>query len=197
MDAITQFDIGRGVLFETFAPRRICGAMLDYLRSMDWPPRLVRTRAKQLNQAILSHRMEFGYPPTQDELAMLLGTSKQNLVRILSDGNVVGVTSLDRKINWDNSTNESSLFHLVEDRRATNPLSALQRQDIRQIVTRNLTRSERFIVILYYHENMTMKEIGMTLDLSESRVSQMHSSIMERLKAQLQSHENELVAMMG
>jgi RNA polymerase sigma factor for flagellar operon FliA len=196
MDAITRFDVGRGILFETFAPRRIGGAMLDYLRSMDWVPRISRTRAKQLNQAILSYQMEFGRPPTQDELAALLGAPKRELDRIISDGSVVGVTSLDRKINWNDSTDDS-LFHLIKDRRATNPLSAVQRQDLKEIVTRNLSRSEQLIVVLYYHENMTMKEIGLTLDLSESRVSQMHSSILARLKAQLQSHENELVTMIG
>ena len=121
-----------------------------------------------------------------------MGTSKQDTARIVRDGVPVVVASLDREIRMNDSSDNISLAEIIEDRNSPNPLSAAQRSDLKQMISRSLSRCERLIVILYYYEGMTMKEVGITLDLSESRVSQIHTSIVERLQAQFQGREAEL-----
>lgn len=193
IDAIDLFDPSRGIKFTTFAPKRIRGSMLDYLRSIDRAPRLVRTRAKKLNQAILSHQMRFGRPPTRQELANILHVSQTELDRIISDGNVVRTTSLDREVTSGTRESQTKFSHLIEDDKATDPLDVAHRRSLKEFITKRLTTAERLIMLLYYYEQMTMKEIGLTLDLSESRVSQMHTSIKARLKASLADREKELI----
>src|SRR6266487_3293189 len=142
MDAIDAFDVNRGVKFETYCVPRIRGAMLDELRTMDWVPRLVRSKASKLEETRKALEAEPGRPPRPDK-------------------------------------------------KAEDPTHRLQNRDLMRLVTRGLNRNERLIIILYYYEDMTMKEIGATLDLSESRVSQMHSSIVARLQAQLAKRQPE------
>ena len=194
MKAIDQYDVDRGVRFETFAPKRIRGAMQDYLRSVDWAPRLVRTRSKKVKQAILDHQMKFGRTPTQEELATILGVSGREAARILGDAAVVGVTSVDRTVKWNDMLGESPVINAIADPNSQDPLVAVQLNDLRATITRGLSPTERLSLILYYFEEMTMKEIAITLGLSESRISQIHSSIMERLKAKYQGQERELLS---
>ena len=193
MDAMDQFEPERGFKFETFAMKRIRGAMLDYLRSLDWAPRMVRTRARKLQQARQAMYKRLGRQPTQKELSEALGVSRKELKRILRDGEIVGMTSLDRRIGQQDSEYETAGIDLITDHTADDPLDAVQRYSLRDWVTQGLSRAERLIVLLYYYEQMTMKEIGETLALSESRVSQMHSSILARLKARLRNEEEQLL----
>jgi RNA polymerase sigma factor for flagellar operon FliA len=151
MDAIDAFDLSRGVKFETYCVPRIRGAMLDELRTMDWVPRLVRSKASKLNEAMKTLEAKYGRAPSEQELAEHMQISLAELEKMVLDANAVNLISLNKK--W--------------------------------YETDSLNRNERLIIILYYYEELTMKEIGATLDLSESRVSQMHSSIMQRLQGQL------------
>ncbi len=187
MDAIDAFDLERGVKFETYCAPRIRGAILDELRAMDWVPRLVRSRSGQVDQARKKLEMELGRKPTEDELRGKMGVSEEDFKKIRRDAGTVGVVSLSRKWFETDSNKDVREIDVLEDIRQVNPLTAAQRHDLKDLITRGLSRAERLIVILYYYEQMTMKEIGVTLDLSESRVSQMHSSILARLKAQLQT----------
>ena len=191
MDAIDAFDLNRGVKFETYCAPRIRGAILDELRSMDWVPRLVRSRSSQVDNARKSLEMELGRRPTDDELAKKLNVNKDEYAKIRKDAGAVGVVSLSRKWFETDSSKDVREIDVLEDSRQVNPLSAVQKRDLKEMITKGLSRAERLIVILYYYEEMTMKEIGVTLDLSESRVSQMHSSILARLKAQMQHREKE------
>ena len=111
--------------------------------------------------------------------------------KLSRDSAPVGVVSLNRKWFETDSSKDVREIDVIKDKRQNNPLSELQRGDLKLLLTKGLSRAERLIVVLYYYEEMTMKEIGMTLDLSESRVSQMHSSILARLKAQMQHREKE------
>jgi RNA polymerase sigma factor for flagellar operon FliA len=185
MDAINAYDLDRQVKFETYCAPRIRGAILDELRSMDWVPRLVRHRTAKVEQARMALEMELGRTPTNDEIAARLGVDHEELKKIFKDSNAVSMGSLQRPCFQSDSSREVREMDVVEDERQVTPLGEIQRRDLKDLLTKGLNRAERLIVVLYYYEEMTMKEIGMTLDLSESRVSQMHSSILARLKAQM------------
>jgi RNA polymerase sigma factor for flagellar operon FliA len=186
MDAIDAFDLDRGVKFETYCAQRIRGAIFDELRAMDWVPRLVRARTAKVDRARKGLEMELGRKPTDKEICGRLNVDPAEFQKLCKDSRPVGVVSLNRKWFETDSNKDIREIDVIRDERQENPLSELQRKDLKLLITKGLSRAERLIVILYYYEEMTMKEIGMTLDLSESRVSQMHSSILARLKAQMQ-----------
>jgi RNA polymerase sigma factor for flagellar operon FliA len=185
MDAIKAFDMGRGVKFETYCVPRIRGAMLDELRSMDWVPRLVRSKASKLNEAVKQLEALHGRQPTEIELAEKMEISVQELEKMMSDANAVGLISLNKKWYETDSYKDVREIDILEDKKGEDPTRRIQKSDLMRLVTKGLNRNERLIIILYYYEEMTMKEIGSTLDLSESRVSQMHSAIVQRLQTQL------------
>jgi len=193
MDAIDAFDMGRGVKFETYCAPRIRGAILDELRSMDWVPRLVRSRAHTLER--VAHELEaiLGRTPTESEIAERLKLPAAEYDKLLRDGTAVTQVSLSRKHSETDSNKEVCEIDVIEDRRGRNPVVEIHKKDLKELITRGLTRAERLILVLYYYEEMTMKEIGVVLDLSESRVSQMHSAILDRLKGQLDLRRKEFV----
>lgn len=194
MDAIDAFDLGRGVKFETYCAPRIRGAILDELRTMDWVPRLVRHRAQTLSETMRALEIELGRLPTEEEICRRLKMSPAQFERLMKDSTAVVLVSLSRKHYDSDSHREVFEIDLLQDRHSRDPLVEAQKRDIRELVVKGLSRAERLIVVLYYFEQMTMKEIGATLDLSESRVSQMHSAILARLRAQLQSRRRELAS---
>ncbi len=197
IDAIDAFDLTRGVKFETYCAPRIRGAILDELRAMDWVPRLVRSRSSQVDAARKSLEKESGHKPSEEEIAKRMKLPRQEYEKIRKDAGAVNVHSLSHKRYETDSSKDVREIDVLEDSRQVNPLSAVQRRDLKDLITKGLSRAERLIVVLYYYEQMTMKEIGVTLDLSESRVSQMHSSILARLKAQLQHRSKELEEEVG
>lgn len=185
MDAIDAFDMSRGVKFETYCVPRIRGAMLDELRTMDWVPRLVRSKASKLNEATKQLEAKFGRQPTHQELAEHMQMPLKELEKMVSDANAVGLISLNKKWYETDSYKDVREIDILEDKKGEDPTRRIQKNDLMRLVTKGLNRNERLIIILYYYEELTMKEIGATLDLSESRVSQMHSSIVSRLQSQL------------
>jgi len=191
MDAIDAYDPDRGVKFETYCSPRIRGSILDELRSMDWVPRLVRSRAHQLTKATRSLEINLGRKPTEKETAKELKMNMTEFERLQRDANAIGLVSLNTKYNEGDGEKDVREIDIIKDRKSKNPLIEAQKRDLKSLLTKGLTRAERLIVVLYYYEEMTMKEIGATLDLSESRVSQMHSSIVARLKAQLNTRKKE------
>lgn len=193
IDAIDAYDTNRGVKFETYCVPRIRGAMLDELRNMDWVPRLVRSRSRKLAEANKELSDKLGRLPSQEELAQHLDMSPSELKRLVSDANTVNLVSLNKKWFETDGSKEISEIDLIEDQHSEDPSSRLQKEDIMRLVTKGLSRNERLIIILYYYEEMTMKEVGKTLDLSESRVSQMHSSIVSRLQQQLKKRRPEFI----
>ena len=193
VDAIDAFDLGRGVKFETYCAPRIRGAILDELRNMDWVPRLVRHRAHKLASTTRALEAELGRVPNDDEIARRLNMSRAQFHKLLRDANAVSLISLSRRYTDPDCGRDVFEIEVLPDDRGSDPVAEAQRQDVKELVTRGLTRAERLIVVLYYYEQMTMKQIGQTLDLSESRVSQMHSAILARLRSQLQARRRELV----
>ena len=185
MDAIDAFDLSRGVKFETYCVPRIRGAMLDELRTMDWVPRLVRSKASKLGEATKTLEAKLGRHPSEVELAQHMEMSVKELEKMVLDANAVNLISLNKKWYETDSYKDVREIDILEDKKGEDPTRRIQKNDLMRLVTKGLNRNERLIIILYYYEELTMKEIGATLDLSESRVSQMHSSIVQRLQSQL------------
>ena len=191
MDAIDAFDLERGVKFETYCVPRIRGAMLDELRTMDWVPRLVRSKANKLEAARKSVEAEKGRPPTDTEIAKKMELPIEEFDKLKTEASAVNLVSLNKKWYETDSYKDVREIDILEDSKGEDPTRGIQKRDLMKLVTKGLNRNERLIVILYYYEELTMKEIGNTLGLSESRVSQMHSSIVARLKDQLQRRRPE------
>ncbi|MBC7834412.1 MAG: FliA/WhiG family RNA polymerase sigma factor [Phycisphaerales bacterium] len=192
MDAIDGFKLDIGVKFETYCAPRIRGAILDELRSMDWVPRLVRHRTSRVEGARQRFEMANGRAPTEGEISSRLSLEGEEFDKYMRDSATVSTVSLSRKCFQSDGHKDVREIDIIKDETQRNPFSEIQRKDVKDLITKGLSRAERLIVILYYYEEMTMKEIGATLDLSESRVSQMHSSILARLKAQMQHRCREL-----
>ncbi len=185
MDAIEAFDMDRGVKFETYCVPRIRGAMLDELRTMDWVPRLVRSKASKMEAARKAVEARTGRPPTDAEIAAQMGLPILEFERLKTEASAVNLVSLNKKWYETDSYKDVREVDVLEDAKGEDPTNGIQKLDLMKLVTKGLNRNERLIIILYYYEELTMKEIGSTLGLSESRVSQMHSSIVGRLKEQL------------
>ena len=191
MDAIEAFDMGRGVKFETYCVPRIRGAMLDELRTMDWVPRLVRSKASKVEAARKLAEAEFGRPPSNSEIAAKLQMPTEEFEKMKAEASAVNLISLNKKWYETDSYKDVREIDILEDSKGIDPTHSIQKRDLMKLVTKGLNRNERLIIILYYYEELTMKEIGNTLGLSESRVSQMHSGIVARLKDQLRQRRPE------
>lgn len=191
IDAIEAFDMERGVKFETYCVPRIRGAMLDELRTMDWVPRLVRSKASKVEAARKECEAELGRPPTDQEISTKMGLPIDEFEKMKSEAAAVNLVSLNKKWYETDSYKDVREIDIIEDTKGEDPTRGIQKRDLMKLVTKGLNRSERLIIILYYYEELTMKEIGTTLGLSESRVSQMHSSIVGRLKDQLRRRRPE------
>lgn len=197
LGAISAYDPDKDTKFETFAPQRIHGAMLDHLRSMDWAPRTVRQRGAKVQRARAVFVQEHGREPTDEELVRLLAGDEDPADRIIRDAQSVLVRSLDADRSsgsraGNDGESEFKPMDAVHDERTASPFHASHRRDVQDFLTKGLSRAERLIILLYYYEQMTMREIGATLDLSESRVSQMHSLTIARLRSKLRNRHEEL-----
>ena len=192
LDALEAFDIERGIKFETYCAPRIRGAILDEIRAMDWVPRLVRARARKLENATQALRAESGQLPNKNEIAQHMGIPMKELNKIVRDAHAVSQVSFNRKWFDSDGSRQVEELDILKDPKGSNPVKEAHRRDLKSLITKGFSRTESLIVTLYYYEGMTMKEIGSTLDLSESRVSQIHSSILARLKDQLADRKREL-----
>ncbi|MDO5308491.1 MAG: FliA/WhiG family RNA polymerase sigma factor [Planctomycetia bacterium] len=190
IDAVRAFEPERGVKFETFCIPRVQGAMLDELRAMDWAPRMVRSRTSKLHEADKILVGKFGRKPSEEELASFLEMPVDDVRQTIHDSNRINMTSLDKKWNDQSGDSEITEIDVLQDRRNEAPTERLERTELIRQCTQGLNQKERLIIILYYYEDMTMKEIGAALDLSESRVSQMHSSIVKRMRRKLDRSMN-------
>jgi RNA polymerase sigma factor for flagellar operon FliA len=186
MDAIDSFDLTRGVKFETYCAPRIRGAILDELRAMDWVPRLVRSRTTKMDKAKAALANMKIDQPTEDQLREQLGVGHDEFNKIRSDSTVTASVSLSRKWFETDSSKDVREIDMLEDKTVQTPDSNMAHADMKQFITKGMNRQEKVIISLYYYEDMTMREIGKALDLSESRVSQMHSSLIARMRANVQ-----------
>lgn len=183
MDAIRGFDADRGIKFKTYCTTRIRGSILDQLRSQDWVPRLVRLKAGRIDRALQRLTGEYGREPTHAELAQTLEMDHGELSKEISSASAKAMYSLSDK--WEDRDDDSSMekVDVLEDKKSIDPIGELHRNDMMQYMTRSLTHKERFIIEQYYQVGHTMREIGEMLALTESRVCQIHSNVMSRLKS--------------
>jgi RNA polymerase sigma factor for flagellar operon FliA len=193
MDAIRGFDLSRGIKFKTYCTTRIRGSILDQLRSQDWVPRLVRLKAGKIDKALQKLTGEYGREPTHAELANYLEMDYGELSKEISSAKAKAMYSLSEK--WDDGDDDNSMekTDVLEDKKAVDPIGDLNRSDVMGYITRSLTNKERFIIEQYYQHGLTMREIGEMLTLTESRVCQIHSNVMARLKSLLGQKQSTLL----
>jgi RNA polymerase sigma factor FliA len=189
--AIERFEPERGIKFETFAMTRIRGAIIDELRSLDWVPRSVRSRAREIEAAQAKLEHELQRAPSEAELAEKLGVDVDELQASLLEIANSSVYALDEL--WtvsDSSGDQVSLLDTISDPRAEDPQESLASSEIKDRLTEaisSLPEREQLVVALYYYENLTLREIGEVLGVTESRVSQLHTKAVMRLKSGLQA----------
>lgn len=187
-DALEKFQPDRGVKFETYALARIRGAMIDGLRANDWVPRSVRRRARELEQAIAELEGKLGRSATDREIIEALGISAREYFRLLREVRAANVFSLDEVWNPDAAEeNQLAFLEMISDG-GPGPEHRLEEEELRRSLSEAVDRlpeRERLVIALYYYEGLTLKEIGQVLGVSESRVSQLHTKSLLRLRGHL------------
>lgn len=187
-DALEKYDAGKGTKFETYAVWRIRGAVLDELRSMDWASRSVRRKARQLDSVCRELDQKLGRQATEQEIAAEMEISTNQFGRILDEVRGVVLLSLNQPASENEETGAGGLAELIEDTRVTSALEKIEKDEMKDVlldVFNQLTEPEKLVLALYYYEEMTLKEIGETLDISESRASQIHTKAIGRVRRRL------------
>jgi RNA polymerase sigma factor for flagellar operon FliA len=187
--AIERYDPDRDVKFETYALARIKGSIIDELRAMDWVPRSVRSRARDIERAIGGLEAKLGRAPTDEEVAKQLGMSEEELDESLSEIGRSSIAALDELWTVSASGGDRiALIDTLEDTHGPEPQSALAETEMREALGEAISRlpeREKLVVTLYYYEELTLREIGEVLGVTESRVSQLHTKAILRLKSRL------------
>lgn len=192
IQAIDNFDHTRGIKFETYAIPRIRGSILDELRSQDWFPRSLRRKAKQLEEAYSNLEVKLGRPATDAEVARELAIDLGELDSMVGEVSIATIMSLDADTSGDDSEQSSSLGEFLADPKTDDIEQVLAQQEMKDLIgTRmgELPEKEQLVLVLYYYEELTLKEIGEILDVTESRVCQIHTKAILRLKGKIQRHE--------
>jgi len=186
IDAIEKFDIGRNIKFETYAINRIRGAIIDELRAIDWIPRSVRFKAREVERALGELEGRLLRPPSDAELADELGVSLDDLQETLNQINLVSVVALDELMSAGGEKGESvSLVDTLADSKAADPQMSFESEETRHILAQainHLPERERLVITLYYYEGLTLAQIGQVLGVTESRVCQMHTKAVLQLR---------------
>jgi RNA polymerase sigma factor for flagellar operon FliA len=193
IDAVERFDPSRGIKFETYAIARIRGAIIDALRSLDQIPRTARQRAREIEAAMAELEAKLKRPPTDEEVAAAVGMDVDRYREAIVRTNVVTL-SLDSLLSSDDEEGPGSGTkpYAFEDRDSPDPLAVSERRELEKalvLAVKNLPERERLVLSLYYYEELTMKEISRVMEISESRVCQLHAQAVLRLRATLRSHQ--------
>jgi RNA polymerase sigma factor for flagellar operon FliA len=186
--AIERFDPSREIKFETYALGRIKGAIIDELRSLDWVPRSVRSRARQIERTIGELEAKLGRAPDDAEIAGKLGVSQEELDDDLFQISRTSIAALDELWTVSGGGDQVSLIDTIEDTAGPSPTAALDETELREAMAdaiASLPEREKIVITLYYYEELTLREIGEVLGVTESRVSQLHTKAVLRLKARL------------
>jgi len=193
IDAIEKYELDRAVKFETYASSRIRGAIIDELRAIDWIPRSVRTKARAVDRAFAELEGELRRAPTEQEVAARLEIGVDDLRAIFTQLSTVNVAALDEMLGAGSERGDSlSLLDTLEDPDATDPAGNVEAAETKVLLSRAIERlgeREKIVLVLYYYESMTLAEIGRVLGVTESRISQMHTAAMLRLRTFLQESE--------
>ena len=185
IDAIDKFDYGKNVKFETYASLRIRGAILDQIRKMDWIPRSLRQKQRRIDQAMSKIETETGKPATDEQIVQELGITLDELNNWQGQAKMSNMVSLDE---FTEEGTETTKMEAVGNARFEKPEDAVEREELKKMIVEaldTLTEKEREVVVLYYYEDMTLKEISLVLEVSESRVSQLHTKALNKMKLKL------------
>jgi RNA polymerase sigma factor for flagellar operon FliA len=191
IDALDKFNPAREVQFKTYAQIRIQGAMKDELRSLDWASRSVRQKAKRLEQAYAALEQDLGRPPSSEEVASSMGIPMAEFEEMLDDVKGTSLVSLEEIGQTVAAEEKSSLLDALLTRQDQDPLEALNLQDLKKALVgaiEELPGKERLVLSLYYFDELTMKEVGKVLNLTESRISQLHTQAVLRLRGKLKAY---------
>lgn len=181
IDAVEKYSPNKGARFETYALMRIRGNIIDKIRSQDFLPRSARKKIKDVKEAQEDLRQKLGRQPTSSEIGEVLGLEKEKIDQILAEDTTI--TSLyDKKGSSEDSI---EIIDTIQDTKSLNPQEEMEEKDVKkelEFALKRLPERERMIMVLYYHENMTLKEIGEAIEVSESRVCQLHAQAIMKLK---------------
>lgn len=194
MDAYEKYDPTRDNKFKTYAEFRVRGAILDELRSQDWVPRSVREKAKTLERAYVKIEHEKGRPATEDEVCAELNLSQEQFHELLNQVRSVSLLSYD-DITTLSKNDKRSLLGLGSSSKTATPFSEVSAAHLKRIVAeaiKELPEKQRLVLSLYYYEDLNLKEIGRVLEVTESRVSQLHTQAVLKLKAKLKNNIDDL-----
>ena len=186
--AIERYDPDRDIKFETYAIARIKGAIIDELRALDWVPRSVRSRAREIERAIAELEAKLGIAPTDEQIAEKIGITIKELEDSLTDISRSSIAALDELWSVSGDGDQVSLMDTIEDTTGPPPAEVLDETETREALAEAIARlpeREKLVVTLYYYEELTLREIGEVLGVTESRVSQLHTKAILRLKARL------------
>lgn len=195
IDAIEKYDPSRNIKFKTYAHQRIRGAMIDELRAIDWTPRSVRQKVKLLEQSFTRLGVELGRPAKDEEVAKDMNITLKELYSLYNDTQSSLLLSLD-EVYYDDENNSARIDFLQDDG-VDDPVKRAETEEIKRLLTQaidTLSERERLVVSLYYFEELTLKEIGKVLGVSDSRVSQLHTKAILRLRGKLSDFRQDLVA---
>ncbi len=187
IDAIEKFDLGRRVKFETYAIARIKGAIIDELRSIDWVPRSVRSKARTVEKALTKLELKLRRTPTEEELADELELSTDELRTMLTQVSLTSLAALDGSFAGEDSERQT-LIDTLQDPRAVDPQSSYEDTELRAQLSAAVNRMperEKTVIVLYYFEGMTLAQIGEVLGVTESRVCQLHTKAVLSLRAKI------------
>jgi len=187
-DALEKYDASKGTKFETYAIWRIRGAILDELRSLDWASRSIRRKARNVEEVARDLGQKLGRAATEEEVADALNLSPVELSRLLDEVHGTALLSLSRSVSTDDDQDFIQLEDIVDDPTHKDALDVLETEEAREVLLETvdgLPEQQRLVVALYYYEEMTLKEIGEALHISESRVSQIHTRAVKTLKGRL------------
>ena len=190
MDAITKYDSSRGAKFKTYAEFRVRGAILDELRSMDWVPRSIRQKASQVDKVVQGLQAKLRRTPEDEEVAQEMGLSLDQFHETLNETKSIPIFSLEDLGIAKESGDQQSLLDCLAGKADADPQTQIRLVELKEIIAKAidaLPEKERLMVSLYYYEELTMKEIGAVLDITESRVSQIHSKAVYRLRTKLKA----------
>jgi len=188
INAIERYDPTRDIKFETYAIVRIKGAIIDELRALDWVPRSVRSRAREIERAIAELESKLGRAPNDEEIAGKIGISVDELAESLTDISRSSIAALDELWAVSGEGDQVSLLDTIEDTSGAQPAEALDETDLRETLADAIARlpeREKLVITLYYYEELTLREIGEVLGVTESRISQLHTKAVLRLKSRL------------
>jgi RNA polymerase sigma factor for flagellar operon FliA len=189
IDAIQKFDLERAIKFETYAISRIKGAIIDELRAIDWIPRSVRYKAREVEKAYAALEARLHRTPTEPEVAQELGIALEDLHAIFSQVSFVNVVALDELLNVGGERGDKlSLVDTLEDTKAEDPVIAFETEETKYLLAKainTLPEREKIVVTLYYYEGLTLAEIGQVLGVTESRICQMHTKAVLQLRGKL------------